>query len=472
MAMEEALTSRGTSEYDEITVELADDTQDTVEQAKRSLVGKFFSEKISNRGEVKTVVSQAWGDPDGLQITDLGPNIFLFTFKDKRETVDIMKKGPWFVMNHLLNLQRWIPEASVFEIDFARVPFWVQLHGMPLGTMNIPNASKIAQQIGEIIDVENPRITGNLVRSFMRVRILINVYKPLLTGCWVPRKDLPKSWVVFRYEKLQGMCFNCGVIGHEQQSCKRGKVMSVVNGKIPRYSGQLGIPSAKPLSVIATEMGQWRSKNPPQAAGDSSLRRHKAGVSSFDSKVKHQWEEDAATPEEEHSGVIGKNREMMMSTVREEAEHRWEKNCNPKSFVWDQVLEVINGLQAGKSVHGGGVVEEQGGGENLFVGEASSSRTAEIRCQEWQGAKQYCIGDDDHSSNQVDGMKEKEGEGLRGILLQKWESLEVDLVGPREECCARGSENTLEAWRCVNLEGQMSPIQKQRDLTTIVAHSL
>lgn len=117
--MEDSLANSISKEYEEIMVELFDDKEDSVALAQRTLVGKFFSEKMLNRGAVKTVVSQAWGEPEGLQISDLGPNIFLFTFKDKMETVEVMQKRPWFVMNQLLNIQRWIPDASVFEINFA-----------------------------------------------------------------------------------------------------------------------------------------------------------------------------------------------------------------------------------------------------------------------------------------------------------------------------------------------------------------
>lgn len=45
------------SDYEEVTVELEEDEKASEEIAKRTLVGKFFSEKILNRGAVKTVLS-------------------------------------------------------------------------------------------------------------------------------------------------------------------------------------------------------------------------------------------------------------------------------------------------------------------------------------------------------------------------------------------------------------------------------
>lgn len=57
---------------------------------------------------------------------------------------------------------------------------------MPFGTMKTENAAKIASQIGKVVEVENPMFDGYMWRSFMRAKVLLNVYKPFLAGCWVP----------------------------------------------------------------------------------------------------------------------------------------------------------------------------------------------------------------------------------------------------------------------------------------------
>lgn len=168
-----------------------------------------------------------------------------------------MCKGPWYVMNHVVNLQYWIPEASVYELDYARVAFWVQIHGLPLGAMAPRNAAKLMSALGEVLEVEDPMMEGNLLRSFMRVRVYFNVNNPLPTGCWIRRKDLPKLWVFLRYEKLQDLCFNCGILGHEQKDCKREKMMVVLDKESPRYGPRLGVPPAKPLAEIAMEKRRW-----------------------------------------------------------------------------------------------------------------------------------------------------------------------------------------------------------------------
>lgn len=98
--MEDALSRRDENEVEELTVELDQDRAESIDIAKRSLVGKILSGRLLNRGAVKTILSKAWGDLVGLQITDLGPNIYMFTFAEEKDVVEVMKRGPWFVMNH------------------------------------------------------------------------------------------------------------------------------------------------------------------------------------------------------------------------------------------------------------------------------------------------------------------------------------------------------------------------------------
>lgn len=48
--MASSLVNFDNREYEEVTVELDEDKKVSVEIAKRTLVGKFFSDKLLNRG--------------------------------------------------------------------------------------------------------------------------------------------------------------------------------------------------------------------------------------------------------------------------------------------------------------------------------------------------------------------------------------------------------------------------------------
>ncbi|KAJ1394180.1 Zinc finger, CCHC-type [Sesbania bispinosa] len=228
-------------------------SQEGVAVAKRTLVGRIVAEKTLNRNVVKEIVSKAWDVKDEVKISDLGPNIYLFTFSEVEKVKKVLEEGPWFIMGHLLSVQYWIPEVSVFEINFDHVYFWVQLHRLPLEYMTVNNARKVAQKIGTVHSIEDPFVEGQLRRPFFRVRVKVNIKKPLLTGFWVPRKDLPRTWIFIKYERLQDYCYNCGILGHDYRRCKKEKEMTVHIQNRPRYGPNLAVQQAKSMAAIVSE---------------------------------------------------------------------------------------------------------------------------------------------------------------------------------------------------------------------------
>lgn len=82
------------------------------------------------------------------------------------------------------------------------------------------------KKIGQILHKEESIKEGKILRNFIRTRVLLDDTKPLPAGCWIPRSGLPRLWVSYKYERLQDLCFNCFVIGHDQKGCKKEKAMA------------------------------------------------------------------------------------------------------------------------------------------------------------------------------------------------------------------------------------------------------
>lgn len=89
-----------------------------VSLARKSLVGKVCNTKTLNKATIKDIISKAWIMNPDLHISDLGRNMFLFFFASEVHNKEVMAKTPWYVMNHLLSLQFWLPEVSPYELDF------------------------------------------------------------------------------------------------------------------------------------------------------------------------------------------------------------------------------------------------------------------------------------------------------------------------------------------------------------------
>ena len=79
------------------------------------------------------------------------------------------------------------------------------------------NLRRLTKEAGEHIALED---LGK-ARGFLRVRVMVNMDRPLSKGCWIVRGQNRETWVKFRYERLQDFCYRCGYVGHVLMECNK-----------------------------------------------------------------------------------------------------------------------------------------------------------------------------------------------------------------------------------------------------------
>ncbi|KAF7153351.1 hypothetical protein RHSIM_Rhsim01G0274800 [Rhododendron simsii] len=85
-------------------------------------------------------------------------------------------------MNSLLILHPVLDGMAIPYHDFSVCPFWVQIHGLPIGKMNRSNAEIIGRRFQKLLAIETNPYGIMLDRSFLRVRVEINLNLPLPQG--------------------------------------------------------------------------------------------------------------------------------------------------------------------------------------------------------------------------------------------------------------------------------------------------
>lgn len=76
----------------------------------------------------------------------------------------------------------------------------------------------IGSKIGNYIEIDK-RAWQSDQAKFMRIRVELQVDRPLQRVGHIANLDGERLWVTFKYERLPTICFLCGRIGHNDRHC-------------------------------------------------------------------------------------------------------------------------------------------------------------------------------------------------------------------------------------------------------------
>ena len=238
------------------------------ETSRRTLVGKIMTDRNLNKPTVISMIKKGWQVNEEVDIHELdrAKSIFLFHFKKEADYHRILKGQPWSIQGHLLNLQLWNDFMTLNEVDFAKLPFCIQFHGLPLAAFDEECAITLGNAVGGVVLFEKPEVEGNIQRSFIRVRCLINLNDSLVPEILVPREGMEPAKVTIKYERLQSLCYGCGKIGHEVRNC-------IINNQNPsdevedvrEFGSWLSTPSVKTLekNLVVYKKGRVEAESLP-----------------------------------------------------------------------------------------------------------------------------------------------------------------------------------------------------------------
>ncbi|XP_050212839.1 uncharacterized protein LOC126664483 isoform X2 [Mercurialis annua] len=200
-----------------------------------------------------------------------------------------MAGGPWNYLDCLIVLES--PEGiwDHTSMAFDKTDFWIQIHNLPIICLNREAGLNLGSQIGEVIEVD-PGASGDCLGKYMRVRVTVDITKPLKRGLKVKvNSEGAIVMALLRYERLPEFCFKCGIIGHPLLECDVN-----LNSKVNVYkynelirAGPIGVlrnKGKKPRSNANSDDGG--SDGGAGSATQMKITEQAAEISTMDSRSK------------------------------------------------------------------------------------------------------------------------------------------------------------------------------------------
>ncbi|KAH9743696.1 CCHC-type domain-containing protein [Citrus sinensis] len=174
------------------------------EIAAGCLVGKILTTRGVSIEGLRAAMHQVWRTIRRVRIENLGENVFLFKFAlkaDKRRVALLVLIKPTGIGN-------------IAKQAFTHVSFWVQILNVPIMAMNTDTISRLGAIIGIVEEVETGE-NGKCIGEYARVRIKVDISKPLKKIIFLEPEGKEKIPMPIRYERLPDFCFCCGTLGHQ-----------------------------------------------------------------------------------------------------------------------------------------------------------------------------------------------------------------------------------------------------------------
>ncbi len=182
------------------------------------LAAKFFTKRIVNAESVARTFKPLWKTTRGFTVKDMGENWMVFTFDDGVDLDRVLFNEPWTYDKFLVTFQKIDSDISIDSVIFSIVPFWVQIHGLPIRSLQGEVAEGIGSSLGRVEKFQGHEgFAGG--GNYVRLRIHLDYTKPLCRGHRIRFGGSNMGWVSFKFERLPNFFYHCGLLTHDIKDC-------------------------------------------------------------------------------------------------------------------------------------------------------------------------------------------------------------------------------------------------------------
>lgn len=183
-----------------------EEIEETGNKFELCLVGLFLTKKNINLRVMKSKLTDIWRPAMGINIKMLKSGIFLFQFYHRDDMKWVMSNGPW-TFDHAMLVTNVIQLGEdPTKITLNEVEFWIQIYDLPSGYMYEPVGKQLGNFFGRFV-LYDPSNNSSIWREYMRIKISLDVRKPLKRKKKICKRDKSEFVVHCKYEKLGDICF-------------------------------------------------------------------------------------------------------------------------------------------------------------------------------------------------------------------------------------------------------------------------
>ncbi|KAL2941778.1 hypothetical protein RDABS01_030128 [Bienertia sinuspersici] len=208
------------TEEEEIVIGESDESNiddNTKSKIALMMMGKLLTDRPFNFEAMKRTLRSVWRLKDEVAVRMVKSNLFMFQFLSMVDKNRVVAGCPWFFDNQLLLLKEISGDDQISEVYFKSTPCWIRIYDVPFAKRNSRMAEEIGKCMGGLLEYDASDPLG--LEQFMRMKIHLDIEKPLRRGLKIATSKGSSKWVDIKYERIGDFCYYCGRLGHIDRDC-------------------------------------------------------------------------------------------------------------------------------------------------------------------------------------------------------------------------------------------------------------
>ncbi|KAL0378827.1 UNVERIFIED_CONTAM: hypothetical protein Sradi_3188200 [Sesamum radiatum] len=249
------------------------------------LVGRILSTRVYRLEFVRTTLKAAMNPVKGMEISKIGEGRLLFKFHHRLDKSRVWERSPWMFDKNLLVLNDVVDDENPLIVPLNWSFFHIHVHGLPVKQMTKEMAEAIGHRLGKYEDSADS--CQFMWGSSMRLRVALDISKPLKRFLRLRTVRGEGSIVSFTYERLPNFCYLCGLLGHIDRNCERRYEDGFVNpGEELQYGEWLRAPTYRSIirqgEGLANSWMEFARRPEADSTGSDGGHNRRRGINIFD----------------------------------------------------------------------------------------------------------------------------------------------------------------------------------------------